>query len=71
MDDIDRADRAIEQHLQAAMAARRPELTPCGECHNCEEPLKGAFAHLNFCDSDCRDDYERRQHLQHRTFAHH
>lgn len=59
----DIADRDGEFLHDLAMRelAMRPRLSPTGYCHNCGEPvLEGDF----FCDSDCRDDYERRERMR-------
>jgi hypothetical protein len=61
MSDVaDRADWRIAQDIKAAMAhARRiPQLEADGHCHYCEEPV----AHgVLFCNTDCRDDYQKEQ----------
>jgi hypothetical protein len=61
MSDVaDRADWRIAQDIKAAMAhARRtPKLEADGRCHYCDEHVAhGAL----FCNTDCRDDYEREQ----------
>ena len=36
---------------------RHQRLIPCHRCHNCEASLPAGFL---FCDTDCRDDYQRR-----------
>ena len=40
----------------AAQAAHKPALVPNGRCYYCDARV-GADA--EFCDGDCRDDYER------------
>jgi len=61
MSDVaDRADWRIAQDIKAAMAhARRmPQLEADGRCHYCDEYV----AHdALFCNTDCRDDYEKEQ----------
>jgi hypothetical protein len=61
MSDVaDRADWRITQDIKAAMAhARRaPQLEADGRCHYCDEQVAhGAL----FCNTDCRDDYEKEQ----------
>jgi hypothetical protein len=61
MSDVaDRADWRIAQDIKAAMAhARRtPQLEADGRCHYCDEHVAhGAL----FCNTDCRDDYEKEQ----------
>jgi hypothetical protein len=51
----DRAQQFLEHSLGNINKAQR--LKPCGLCYNCEEKLK---AEQTFCDSDCRDDWQRR-----------
>ena len=41
-----------------AQSAHKPALVPNGCCYNCDEPV---CADAEFCDSNCRDDYERRE----------
>lgn len=57
-DVIDQACEAEEwfrsQALDEIQAADRMPFT--GRCYNCEEPLTVGC----FCDTDCRDDYEKR-----------
>lgn len=51
------ADRDEHEAPMRAAASRRPEgPKPTGRCHWCEEPVASA---ARFCDSDCRDDYQR------------
>ena len=59
-DIVDLAQPAEAMHLQRALAAARaqhPPLIPCHRCHNCEASLPVGTL---FCDTDCRDDYQRR-----------
>lgn len=57
MSDIaDEAQAAEELILTAARLRRKPTLLPVGACYNCDEPLTRGL----FCDSECREDYERR-----------
>jgi hypothetical protein len=61
---VDLAQSAEALHLQRALAAVRtshPPLISCHRCHNCDASLP---AGVLFCDTDCRDDYQRRMHLQ-------
>ena len=59
----DEFDRASDQEMQmlertiAWASSRPPELTPIGECYNCSAALPEGH---RFCDSDCRDDYQKR-----------
>lgn len=64
----DFADLAAEREqidtARAVAAARQRQAggpAPCGQCHNCLEPVgEGA----TFCDADCRDDWQARRRLQ-------
>lgn len=58
MDDIDRAQAREAQDRALALAVRKPQLKPCGVCYNCNELVSG---NAEFCDSDCRADYEVRE----------
>jgi len=58
-DEADLANEQAERHLEAARSKRRPVLFITGSCYNCGEPI-GA---REFCDADCRDDYERRERV--------
>lgn len=65
---MDIADIAAEREqidtARAIAAARNPlqrQLSPTGQCHNCEEPL--AHDQL-FCDQDCRDDWQKRDRMR-------
>ncbi|BAG41636.1 hypothetical protein [Ralstonia phage phiRSL1] len=62
MDDIDRIqDRYDHEHQQAINKIReraKKSLMPTGHCFFCGEQVKHP---LLFCDSFCRDDYEREQ----------
>lgn len=62
MTDIyDQATAREEQERELALAHVRrhskPALQHIGVCHNCGESLD---APKTFCDSDCRDDWQRR-----------
>lgn len=59
-DQIDLAQRFEEMHRDIAIHNRAPELPFNGECYNCEAPVTGGC----FCDSDCRDDYDKRMKLK-------
>ena len=70
-DDIDRAQEREQQIRDAALAdqahrARHRELIPCGHCHRCDEPVRGDAL---FCNSYCRDDWERDQAARRRNGA--
>lgn len=61
-DSMDRAavesERLLEEQLRVARSTQ-PTALPCiGECHNCGEGLEPGH---RFCDSDCRDDFEKIQ----------
>ncbi|MEW6560407.1 MAG: hypothetical protein AB1412_09445 [Pseudomonadota bacterium] len=57
-DEADRADARIEAAVMDAIArARRsPSLPYTGHCHWCAEPTADG---RRFCDTDCRDAWER------------
>lgn len=55
-DEVDAANEQMEMALTSARLRRNPTLPAIGQCYNCEETLKAGV----FCDSDCRDDYEKR-----------
>lgn len=58
-DQLDAASELEQLNIEAALAnGARQQLQFTGKCHNCNEPI--ATGH--FCDSDCRDDYEKRQY---------
>lgn len=58
-DEADHASDAQELALSLALAnsQRFKPLPPKDNCYNCDEPL---LPGERFCDSDCRDDYQRR-----------
>lgn len=58
MDDIDRAQEREAKDRDLCLAQRKPVLMPCGICYNCSEPVHGM---AEFCDGDCRFDYEQRE----------
>ena len=63
-DDADRASEREEQDREAALKRREPELLPVGSCYWCDSELN---ADRTFCDSDCRDDYQRARAAQERA----
>lgn len=65
-DHADNADSKIYKTIAAGLAAvrRAPELQPDCHCHFCDEAVP---AERVFCDTDCRDDYEREQAALHRA----
>lgn len=60
--EADRAQVFEQRALQAALANRAPSLPRTGLCHNCADPVP---TQALFCDGDCRDDWEKRQHMKH------
>lgn len=57
-DIIDQASALEDAHRAAALAAARVVQRPkSAVCLNCREPLTDRF---NFCDPECRDDWQRR-----------
>lgn len=56
MDEADAADATVEQHLQRALAVRRPTLPAVGQCYSCGEPVEGG---ARFCDAECSEDFRR------------
>ena len=65
-DEVDLAQDQIEASLNNAIraAARAPRLKADGHCHNCTAPVP---AGLLFCDSLCREDYEREAEIIRKT----
>lgn len=59
-DDIDRAREreSMDRERAIAAACARQALPYTGACHNCDAALEPP---LHFCDSDCRDDYQKRE----------
>jgi len=57
MDAVDSAQKQSDLNLKLALQNRnRPaELKATGECHYCNDPVECG----QFCDSDCRDDFEK------------
>lgn len=66
-DDVDRAQaREAEMREDALREVKLvPTLTACGVCYNCGDPIDGG----EFCDANCRDDYERMQRRMAHPFA--
>ena len=61
MDIYDQASQQEELMRDVAIAAAlKPKfkLKPVGQCYNCLENLSNEG---EFCDADCRDDWQRRQ----------
>lgn len=67
MDEIDRSAAQAEVTLAAYIEnVRRRAGTdprPTGFCFNCGESVRGRV----FCDSECREDYEKRQNIHRKT----
>ncbi|EMJ2321931.1 hypothetical protein V7L32_002319 [Salmonella enterica] len=60
-DEIDIASDNERMRLSVALAEReRHPLPETGHCHNCDEIISAGL----FCDTDCRDDYEKRERAQ-------
>lgn len=51
-------ERSLQESIQAARAKVPPTLPAKGFCYNCDEPLEDGH---RFCDTHCRDDYEKIQ----------
>lgn len=62
-DDVDRATELQETQLKIALGkqSKKKRLNAVGRCFNCNEVV-GQDA--LFCDSDCREDYEKRQQMK-------
>jgi hypothetical protein len=60
-DDADIASEQEEIARQEALrqAAGRYSRLAFGRCHNCGQDIEGAF-----CDSDCRQDWDRAQRIR-------
>lgn len=66
-DVIDNANDLAAQLTDAYVAHQRAQnvrLPYIGECHNCGEPTPDG---VNFCDTDCRDDWDKRQRAKRRS----
>lgn len=55
-DEADIAAAQEEAHRMAALNRRQATLPSVGQCYACGEPVGGS---LRFCDTDCREDWER------------
>lgn len=62
-DAIDHANDITELYLNVAMHNRTnaPRMPATGFCHNCEAPVE---KNAHFCDTDCRDDWQKRRNMQ-------
>ena len=66
-DIIDQANDLADQLTTAYIAHERQQnqrLTHTGQCYNCDAPTPQG---RNFCDADCRDDWQKRQAAQQRS----
>jgi len=66
MDDIDRSQAQQEALLAAQLSAARSAVKPLpwvGCCYNCETITPEG---VNFCDADCRADYDTRREAERR-----
>ena len=59
MDEADMTQERMEKELALRLKVRRPVLPQTGHCHNCDDGLENGS--LLFCNSDCRDDWQKRQ----------
>ncbi len=66
MDDSDLATLHEEQERERALRYRMPDLKPAGLCFFCGEKL---HTYMLFCDSNCRDDYEKQLKARKRNGA--
>lgn len=66
-DDVDDAQRREAEMREDALREVKlvRTLMPCGVCYNCGSPIRSG----EFCDADCRDDYERLQKRLAHPFA--
>lgn len=62
-DEADRAQQVQEQALEIALGKQKtkPRLNPTGRCLWCSDAIGTDGL---FCDSDCRDDYEKNRNLR-------
>lgn len=61
MDIIDQANDIAEEMLRRQIAyvtSKTDAFPPIGECYNCQQSVP---AGVRYCDSDCRDDHEKRR----------
>jgi len=69
-DHADNADNKIYRTIAAGLAAARraPAMLPDCRCHFCDETVDAEFL---FCNSDCRDVFERLMNAQKRSGVRH
>lgn len=66
-DEFDRAFHLEElerQHLLEEVRRSATRMTPTGLCHFCDEVVAD---HMVFCDTNCRDWYQREQDARRRN----
>lgn len=61
-DVMDESDMATEKEMRdnailIELARNSPPLPSTGSCYNCADPVADG---LRFCDTDCRDDWQKR-----------
>lgn len=67
MDAFERASKLEAQSRAIAIAARREAGPPAtGHCAFCGEPVADG---LRWCDTDCRDDWQRALHARRQRCA--
>lgn len=67
-DIIDKANDLAEHLTDVAIKKRKKTgPPPKGRCHYCDEKL--AEPQARFCDSECRDEWEREQRIRDGQFA--
>jgi hypothetical protein len=66
MDEADKgnetADKTLQTYINRIRKRAETSLIPTGFCFNCEEVIRGRL----FCDTECRDDYEKRNDAHNR-----
>jgi hypothetical protein len=55
MDAADEAQKLEQMNIDKALSKRNQTLPFTGLCHYCTEAVEAG----NFCDADCRDDFEQ------------
>lgn len=63
-DIIDNANDRIEIEMGRLLQSKRySAMQPTGQCHYCSESVR---SNLLFCDSECRDEYDREAAIRRR-----
>lgn len=62
MDQFDFASKFEQMAREAALKQRKQVRKHTGQCLNCDEPSQGAF-----CNTECREDYERIERSERRA----